>query len=385
MIERYIQLDFGFSVNNFPVTGIIGPKQVGKTTLAKTFPYNKPFLYLDLEKLSDLNKLNDPELFFASIPEQTIILDEIQHKPELFPLIRSLVDENRTPGRFVILGSASPELLKQSSESLAGRINYIEMYPLNLLEVGDQITLESLWLQGGFPEPYLNQTKKFRNTWYRSFINSYIQRDLPSLGLPADPRTTRQLMMMLASINGAIINYSMLAKSIGLSMPSVKTYLSFFMNAFLVSELPSWHINIKKRLVKSSKIYFRDNGMLHYLLGINDRESLYGNIAVGSSWEGFVIHQIKSVLSTDDEIYFYRTQDGAEIDLLIRRDTRWLVAAEIKLSLSPKLTKGSYLAMEDLGVEKLYIITPGEDRYAYESNVEVIGLLQFLEEIKNVD
>ncbi|WP_373495999.1 DUF4143 domain-containing protein, partial [Aquiflexum sp.] len=168
-----------------------------------------------------------------------------------------------------------------------------------------------------------------------------------------------------------------------LSMPSVKTYLSYFVNAFLVTELPPWHINIKKRLVKSSKIFLRDNGMLHYLLGIKDRESLYGNITVGSSWEGFVIHQVKSILNTDDEIYFYRTQDGAEIDLLIRRDTRWLAAAEIKLSLSPKLTKGSYLAMEDLGVEKLYIIIPGKDRYAYESKVEVIGLLHFLDEIKD--
>lgn len=383
MIQRHIHKEFAFSVSNFPVTGMIGPRQVGKTTLAKTFPYEKPFLYLDLEKLSDLNKLNDPELFFASIPDHTIILDEIQHKPELFPLIRAMVDEQRTPGRFVVLGSASPELLKQSSESLAGRISYIEMYPLNLLEVEDQISNETLWINGGFPEPALGSSKKFIQSWYRSFVNSYIQRDLPSLGLPANPNVSRQLLMMMASLNGATLNFSMLGKSLGLSLPTVKTYLSFFTNAFLLTELPAWYVNVKKRLVKSPKIYFRDSGMLHYLLGISNRDSLYGNIAVGTSWESFVIHQVKSVLNIDDEIYYYRTQDGAEIDLLIRRENRWLAAAEIKLSLSPKLTKGSYLAMEDLGLEKLYIITPGVEKYAYESNIDVIGLRDFLDKIKD--
>lgn len=243
---------------------------------------------MDLEKLSDLNKLNDPELFFSSIPDHTIILDEIQHKPDLFPLIRSLVDEHRIPGRFIILGSASPELLKQSSESLAGRINYIEMYPLNLLEIDKLLSMESLWINGGFPEPALSAHKKFTQSWYRSFINSYIQRDLPSLGLPADPSVSRQLMMMMASLNGATLNYSMLAKSLGLSLPTVKTYLSFFINAFLLTELPSWYVNLKKRLVKSPKIYFRDTGMLHYLLGISNKDTLFGNIIIGTSWEAFV-------------------------------------------------------------------------------------------------
>lgn len=381
MIGRFIHTEFEFSVSNFPVTGIIGPRQVGKTTLAKNFAYQRPCIYLDLEKLSDINKLNDPELFFNSIADHTVILDEIQHKPELFPLIRSLVDDHRVPGRFIILGSASPKLLKQSSESLAGRINYIEMYPFNLLEVNHNVSQEDLWVHGGFPEPVLNGGKKFIQRWYRSFINSYIQRDLPSLGLPADPSISRQLMMMIASMNGSSLNYSMLAKSLGLSMPTVKTYLSYFINAFLVTELPAWYVNIRKRLVKSPKIYLRDSGMLHYLLGIGDRDSLFGNIAVGASWESFVIHQVRSVLNMDDEIYYYRTQDGAEIDLLIRRENRWLAAAEIKLSLSPKLTKGSYLAMDDLGITKLFVITPGESRYLYEPTVEVIGLKDFLLQI----
>jgi uncharacterized protein len=381
MISRILYSDFTFSVDHFPVTGIIGPRQVGKTTLVKFFPFKQPFLYLDLEKGSDLNKLNDPELFFNSIPDHTIILDEIQHIPALFPLIRSLIDEHRIPGRFVILGSASPELLKQSSESLAGRINYLEMYPLNLLEVGHQLSLAELWLKGGFPEPALSKSQKYKQSWYGSFIQSYIHRDLPSLGLAANPNSSRQLMMMLASLNGATINYSMLAKSLGLSMPTVKTYVGYYINAFLVTELPSWHINVKKRLVKSPKIYFRDTGMLHYLLGIKGMEGLYGNIAVGSSWEAFVVHQVNSVLKLDDEVYFYRTQDGAEIDLLIRRENRWLAAAEIKLSLSPKLTKGTYIAMGDLGIDQLYIITPAEDNYVFDFKVQVIGIRSFLEEI----
>ncbi|MFO7825805.1 MAG: ATP-binding protein [Cyclobacterium sp.] len=381
MLKRAIYSEFLFSVTHFPVTGLIGPRQVGKSTFAKSFAYNMPLVYLDLEKDSDLNKLNDPELFFTSIPDHTIVLDEIQHKPALFPLIRSLVDERRIPGRFVILGSASPELLKQSSESLAGRINYLEMFPLNLLEVEERISLADLWLQGGFPEPALNESNKYKQAWYGSFIQSYIYRDLPSLGLSANPNTIRQLLMMLASLNGATLNYSMLAKSLGISMPTVKTYLGYFVNAFLVTELSPWHVNVKKRLVKSPKIYFRDTGMLHYLLGIKTMEGLYGNISVGNSWEAFVIHQVKSALLPDDGIYYYRTQDGAEIDLLIRRENRWFAAAEIKLSLSPKLTKGTYIAMKDLEIDQLYIITPGVDKYAYDSKAQVIGIQGFLKKL----
>ena len=224
------------------------------------------------------------------------------------------------------------------------------MFPLNLLELDNTVSQEDLWVYGGFPEPILNGGKKFIQRWYRSFINSYIQRDLPSLGLPAGPSISRQLMVMMASINGSTLNYSMLAKSLGLSMPTVKTYLSYFVHAFLVTELPAWYVNIRKRLVKSPKLYLRDSGMLHYLLGIGDRDSLFGNIAVGASWESFVIHQVRSVLNMDDEIYYYRTQDGAEIDLLIRRENRWLAAAEIKLSLSPKST------IEVIGLKEFLLV-----------------------------
>ncbi len=378
MITRIVEQNYSISLKEFPVTGIIGPRQVGKTTMVRQGSHQQSVLYLDLERNSDINKLSDPELFLAQYTDRTVILDEIQHIPELFPLLRSLVDENRRPGRFVILGSASPALLRQSSESLAGRINYLEMFPFSLLEIEDRVTWQDLWLYGGFPEPALSEKPAFVRTWYRNFVQSYVQRDLPMYGLPADPKVTLQLLQMIASAHGSLLNYSAYAKSLGLTIPTVKTYISFLLNAFLVDLLPPWHVNIKKRLVKSPKMYIRDSGMLHYLLGIVSYDALSGHIMLGNSWEGFVISQVAALSRSDDELYFYRTQDGAEIDLLIRRNGRWLMAAEIKFTNAPSLSKGTYLAMEDLGLEKLYIITPGADTYPMAKNIEVTNLRQFL-------
>ncbi|UZD22187.1 ATP-binding protein [Algoriphagus halophytocola] len=362
----------------FPVTGIVGPRQVGKTTLAKQQLLDTDAIYLDLEKNSDINKLNDPELFFSQNQGKTIILDEIQHLPAIFPLLRAVIDENRKPGRFVILGSASPSLLRQSSESLAGRINYLEMTPLSILETTKKITSQDLWIYGGFPEPALSQDSDFVHDWYRSFTTSYIQQDLPQYGLPADPRVTRQFLMMIASAHGGVLSYSTFAKSLGLSVPTIKTYLGFLLDAFLLRELQAWSVNSKKRLIKSPKLYFRDTGMLHYLLGIKNMESIFGNIVLGSSWEAFVINQTAAVLKSDDEMYYYRTHDGAEIDLLIRRNNTWLAAAEIKFSVNPKLTKGTHLAMEDLGIELLHVVIPREENYPMTKNIQVVGVEKFL-------
>lgn len=383
MIHRLIEKTFLNSITKFPVTGIVGPRQVGKTTLVKQYLNDLNAIYLDLEKNSDINKLNDPELFFSQNHDKTIILDEIQHQPSIFPLLRAVIDENRKPGRFVILGSASPSLLRQSSESLAGRINYLEMSPLSILETKTQVSTEDLWIYGGFPEPALSLNPGFVQDWYRNFTTSYIQRDLPQYGLSADPRVTRQFLMMIASGHGGILNYSTYAKSLGLTVPTIKTYLGFLLDAFLLRELPTWSVNTKKRLVKSPKIFYRDTGMLHYLLGIKSMEGIFGNIVLGTSWEAFIINQISSVLKTDDEMYFYRTQDGAEIDLLIRRNNQWLAAAEIKFSASPKLTKGTYLAMEDLGIKFLHVIIPREENYPIAKNIQVVGLKHFLQTISN--
>ncbi len=247
-------------------------------------------------------------------------------------------------------------------------------------ETQGQIAPLDLWLYGGFPEPALSKKPSFVQTWYRNFVQSYVQRDLPTYGLPADPKVTRQLLQMIASANGSVLNYNSFAKSLGLTIPTIRTYIGFLTNAFLVSRLPPWHINIKKRLVKSPKIYVRDSGMLHYLLGLSSFDTLLGNIAVGNSWEGFVISQIAAVLKPDDEMYYYRTQDGAEIDLLVRRNNQWLLAVEIKFSSAPSLSKGTYIAMEDLGIEKLYVITPEADTYPMARNVEVTNLTQFVTE-----
>ena len=378
MIDRIITKEYATSLEEFPVTGVVGPRQVGKTTLVKQWQSQHASIYLDLERNSDLNKLSDPELFLGQHTDKTVILDEVQHLPQLFPLLRSLVDDHRRPGRFVVLGSASPALLRQSSESLAGRINYLEMFPFSLRETTEQISWQDLWLYGGFPEPALSQKPTYVQTWYRNFVQSYVQRDLPQYGLPADPRVTRQLLQMIASANGSILNYSTYAKSLGLTVPTIKTYISFLNNAFLVSLLPPWHANVKKRLVKSPKIYLRDSGMLHYLSGIKSYDALLGNILLGNSWEGFVLSQVAAVLPSDDEMYYYRTQDGAEIDLLVRRNNQWLLATEIKFTSAPSLSKGTYIAMEDLGIEKLYVITPEADTYPLTQNVEVTNLRQFL-------
>jgi predicted AAA+ superfamily ATPase len=255
------------------------------------------------------------------------------------------------------------------------------MTPLSILEIDGKITPQDLWIYGGFPEPALSQDSDFVQDWYRSFTTSYIQRDLPQYGLPADPRVTRQFLMMIASVHGGVLSYATFAKSLGLTAPTIKTYLSFLLDAFLLRELPAWSVNTKKRLVKSPKLYFRDTGMLHYLLGIKNMESMFGNIVLGSSWEAFVINQTAVVLKSDDEMYFYRTQDGSEIDLLIKRNNQWLAAAEIKFSLSPKLTKGTYIAMEDLGIEKLHVVIPREENYPMAKNIQVVGLTHFIEVI----
>lgn len=380
MINRLIEPELQYSIQEFPVTGIVGPRQIGKTTLVKNLNYARPTLYLDLERNSDINKLADPELFLSLHTDKIVILDEIQHKPELFPLLRSLVDEDKKPGRFVILGSASPELLRQSSESLAGRINYLELFPLSVLEI-EAVSLNNLWLYGGYPDPALSGKTRFVQNWYRSFVQSYVQRDLPMYGLPADPVITNRLLQMIASENGGILNYSSFAKSLGLSVPTIKTYVGFLASAYLVSFLKPWHTNSKKRLVKSPKLYFRDTGMLHYLMGITAYDQLLGNIAIGNSWEGFVTHQIQAVLNPDDELYYYRTQDGAEIDLLVRRNNQWLAAIEIKLTNSPSVGKGTYIAMEDMGVEELHVVTPSADTYPLAENIIVMGLEDFVKKL----
>ncbi len=379
MIKRILAEKLIEFTNYFPVVGVIGPRQVGKTTLVKeNIPlFKKECVYLDLESSEDYNKLTDPELYLRSLDNKTVILDEIQLKPEIFSVLRSLIDRKREAGRFIILGSASPDLIRDSSESLAGRIVYLELQPLNINELKNQIDFEKLWLRGGFPNAILT-TNEISIYWMNSFIRSYIERDLPLLGLKAPVRVIENLWTMLAHINGNLLNYSQLSSGLGVTANSVKTYIRFFEQSFLIRLVKPYFANTKKRLVKSPKLFFTDTGILHQLLKIYNRDALFGHPNIGNSWEAFVMQQIISNLPLTIELYFYRTQDSSEIDLVLIKDAKVKVAIEIKNSNSPKLTKGNTLAIETLQSQYNFIVTPSSDDYLIRKNVRVCNINDFV-------
>ena len=380
MIKRIKINEIVDSLAFFPVVGIIGPRQVGKTTLAKQLEkvISKQMIYLDLENPRDLAKLQDPVLYFEDNIDKCIILDEIQNTPYLFPIIRSMVDLKREAARFIILGSASPDLIRDTSESLAGRIAYIELTPFNLIEVYQPNIQDSLWLKGGYPDAFLSPKIKFVEQWHYNYIKTYVERDLPNLGLTTDKHTLTKLFQMLSHFHGDLLNYNTLSKSLGLSVNTIKKYISFFENAFLIRLLQPFHTNIKKRLIKSPKVYVRDSGILHYLQNISEKEELYGNPLIGNSWEGFVIEQIVELLPQKYQVYFYRTQNGAECDLVIAKSQKPLISLEIKYSSSPKLSKGGSISFNDLGAENNYIITPNSDDYLVKEDIRVCSLYRFL-------
>ncbi len=379
MISRNIEKDILKLLSFFPAIGIIGPRQVGKTTLAKEIinKTDKESVYLDLENPRDIAKLDDPVLYFEDNQDKCIILDEIQTMPQLFPLLRSMIDGNRLPGRFILLGSASPDLIRDSSESLAGRIAYIELTTFNLSEIPNK-TLDRLWLQGGFPDAYLAKDTEIVSIWHLNYIRTYVERDLPNLGLAVDKNVLMKLLQMLSHIHASILNYNNLSKSLGVSSNTLKRYINFFEGAFLVRQLAPFSINIKKRLIKSPKVYIRDSGVLHYLQNISVKEELYGNPIIGNSWEGFVIEQIIQQLPDKYEYYYYRTHDGSECDFVITKSQKPIMAIEIKYTASPKNTRGTTIAFEDLDAEYNFIITPNSDDYLLKGNVRVCNIFDFL-------
>jgi uncharacterized protein len=380
MIKRRILQEIRESLNFFPVVAIIGPRQVGKTTLAKQIisEFELSTLYLDLEKQSDLYKLNEPELFFSQHSEKLIVIDEVQHKKELFPLLRALVDHTRRPGQFLLLGSASPELIRHSSESMAGRIAYHHLYPFDLTEVLDTVSLYDLWLKGGFPDMVLAKNSDIASRWMGNFINTYLNRDLLQLGLNASPRIIRNLWVMMAHLNGEILNSTTVANSLGVTTPTIIRYIDFLEEAFLIKRLHPFSWNMKKRLVKSPKVYLSDTGILHHLLGVNDFNDLSGNPIIGSSWESFVINQVEAVKSDQIELFFYRTHHMAEADIVISRGLKVIATAEIKYSNSPHLTKGNFLAFEDLKAPVNFVITPSSDDFLLKEDIRVCSLKSFI-------
>jgi uncharacterized protein len=380
MIIRRISKEIKESLTFFPVVAIIGPRQVGKTTLARQIIFDSkgPTLYLDLEKQSDLFKLNDAELFFSQHSEKLIVIDEVQNKKELYPLLRAVVDQTRRPGQFLLLGSASPELIRHSSESLAGRIAYHQLHPFDLREISENDSQYKLWLRGGFPEMLFAKKNDLAHRWMGNFISTYLNRDLLQLGLSASPKTVRNLWTMMAHLNGHLLNATALGNSLGVTTPTVKRYVDFMEEAFLLKSLYPFSWNMKKRLVKTPKVYLTDTGILHHLVGVDDLDNLSGNPIVGSSWESFVINQILALKMNQIDLFFYRTHQGTEADLVITRGLKVVAAAEIKYSNSPILTKGNFQAFDDLNAPLNFVITPSSDDFLYKENIRVCSLKSFI-------
>lgn len=379
MIQRKITGELLRLLKFFPAVGIIGPRQCGKTTLAKLIIERIPkdCIYLDMESYSDIAKLEEPELFFLENQSKCIILDEIQRKSELFPLLRSVIDRNRVPGRFILLGSANPSIMRDASESLAGRIAYKELTPIRIVEAGFE-NINKHWLNGGFPEVFLSKDDSFPKLWLENYVQTYIERDLPQLGLQVSPLIIRNLWKMIAHCHGDVMNSENFARSMGISSPTVKKYIHFLEEAFLISTLPPFHVNTKKRLIKSPKLYIRDSGILHYLTGTLDFNDLLGNVIIGASWEGYVIEQIRNELPGSITPYFYRTHQGTECDLILAKGIKPVIAIEVKFSSTPKKTKSFTTAMLDLNTKNNFIVIPDDNDYPLDENIRVCGLKVFL-------
>ena len=341
----------------------------------------KPLHYIDLELSSDYNKLKNPELYLSSLSDKCIVLDEIQRKPELFPLLRALIDRTNDNCQFIITGSASPDLLRQSTESLAGRIAYIEIYPFSIDELPKFISIEKHWFTGGFPKALLSPEDVFSIQWIDNFVKTYIEKDLRMLGLQTEPILLRRFWTMLAHINGNVLNYSNLASSLDISVNTVKRYIDFFEHAFLVKRLYPYFPNIKKRLVKSPKLFISDTGILHFLLGIESMDQLFGNPALGNSWEAYCVSQILSFVKNKYQAYFFRTHDGAECDLILTKAQNPIYAIEIKYSSSPKLTRGNTEAFQKINSKNNFVIIPKGESYPIKENVKAIGIKEFLFEL----
>lgn len=359
-----------------PAVAILGPRQVGKTTLAKSLLQNDPqALYLDLENPQDLARLSDGLLFFQANTGRRLILDEVQNAPNVFSVLRGEIDRDRSPGRFVLLGSASFSLLHQS-QSLAGRLAVVDMAPLLASEVGaDLATLQTLWLRGGFPNSFAAPSDAVSWAWREAFVRHTLYTDLPALGLSANPQVMHRFWRMLAHLHGQLFNASVVANSLGVSAPTVTRWLDHLEGALLVRKLEPFHANLGKRLVKSFKVYVRDSGLLHSLLGISSVHDLQGHPIVGASWEGFVMDQLRAQLPPDATVAFYRTAAGAELDAVVERGGK-KTGFEIKFSATPKVTKGFWQSLQDLGVERAYVVAPVEQGWPLTANVDVLPLAQ---------
>ena len=380
MIPRRLLSALTSALAEVPAVALLGPRQAGKTTLALEAARTRPSVYLDLESETDRAKLAEPELYLSQHADKLVILDEVQRTPHLFQSLRGLIDAGRRrgqgKGRFLVLGSASIDLLKQSSESLAGRIRYLELAPLDAGEVGRK-RLDSLWLRGGFPESLLADSDMASMRWRTDFIRTYLERDIPQLGPRVPAETLRRLWTMLAHQQGGLLNAASLARALAVDGKTVSSYLDLLVDLLLVRRLSSWHGNVRKRLVKSPKVYVRDSGLVHALLGITDREGLLGHPVAGATWESMAIDSLIASAPANAEAYFFRTAAGAEIDLLLKlpgKRAPW--AMEIKRGLAPKIGKGFHLACDVVRPERRFVVYGGVERFPLAEKVEAISLME---------
>ena len=379
MIKRRIHDKLVESIDHSPAVGLLGPRQVGKTTLALEMGATRPSLYLDLESPADRAKLADAGRYLAEHEDKLVILDEVHRAPEIFQILRGLIDQGRrrgkVGGRFLLLGSASVELLKQSGESLAGRISYLELTPFDATEV-DGERMDRLWIRGGFPASFLAANDRISLDWREDFIRTYLERDVPQFGSRIPAETLRRFWTMLAHHQAGMHNAATLAQGLGVDGKTVARYLDLLVDLLLVRRLSPWHRNVGKRLVKSPKVFVRDSGLVHALLGLGNKEQLLGHPVVGPSWESFVLETLLVLAPRGTEANFYRTAAGAEIDLVLTLPGGKLWAVEIKRSSAPKLERGFHLACADLKPARRFVVYPGADRFPLDAETEVLGLAE---------
>lgn len=383
MITRtLVNIELANLLKQFPAVTLLGARQTGKTTLAKyaAAKLGNKAIYFDLEKQSDRLKLSDIETALSGHTDKCVIIDEAQTMPELFTALRPLIDEKRKPGRFLLLGSVSPHIVKGISESLAGRIAQLELSPINVVEaIKSGKSIGHLWFRGGYPEAFTLKSHVAWYKWAENYFKTFIQRDVNFLmGEALSPSVVNNVWQMLSGINGNILNQDMLARSLGISRPTVNKYLDFLESSFIIYRMQPWFINVSKRIVKSPKIYFRDTGVLHYLHRLNTPAELKGNIIAGSSWEGFVIEQIKQLKNTSLNMYYYKTHQGAEADIVLVKGNTPKCCIEIKLSNTPDVTKGWYEVIKDMKTQNNFVITPASDDFPLNKNTRVCSLPVFI-------
>ena len=382
MFKRHLQSLLGEELQFSPAVALLGPRQVGKTTLALEVARNIPHVYLDLESDRDRGKLAQAVLYLDSHLDKLVILDEVHRAPGLFLVLRGLIDQARrlghASGQYLLLGSASLDVLHQSGETLAGRIAYLELGPLNVLETG-QSSEDALWLRGGFPQSLNAPTDARSLRWRQNFIRTYLERDIPQLGPRIAAETLRRFWTMLAHQQGGLLNVAQLARNLGVDAKTAHSYIDLLCDLLLVRRLQPWHANLGKRLVKSPKVYVRDSGLVHALLGLKNENDVLGHPVAGASYEGFVLETLITQAGPSLKPYFYRTHDGAEIDLLFERGGQPDIAIEVKRSSAPSPERGFKQACDDLGITQRYVVYPGNERFSLRQGAQAIGLQGMLE------